>query len=56
MRGVVRALQSLRPVSGLQLGLLDQGSAEPLAQAAAAPGWAVALMAGGSLARAGRGR
>jgi hypothetical protein len=48
--GVVCNLHSPRLVSGLQLG------PQPVAQAAAIPGCAVALMAWGSLARAGRGR
>jgi hypothetical protein len=56
VRGVVGALQSLRPVSSLQLGLLDQISEQPVAQAAAAPGCAVAFLAWGELARAGLGR
>jgi hypothetical protein len=54
--GVVRAPRAPRPLSGLELGLLDQGSQEPAAQAAAPPGCAVALVAWGDLARADLGR
>jgi hypothetical protein len=57
VRGVVRDLRSPRPLSGLELGPLDQGSFEgPVAQAAAPPGCEVALVAWGELARAGLGR
>jgi hypothetical protein len=54
--GVVRDLWSPRPLSGLELGPLDPGSQEPVAQAAAPPGCAVALVAWGWLARGGLGR
>jgi hypothetical protein len=54
--GVVRDLWSPRPVSGLELGPLDQGSQEPVAQATAPPGWAAAFLAWGELARGGLGR
>jgi hypothetical protein len=57
VRRVVRDLRSPRPLSGLELGPPDQGSFEgPVAQAAAAPGCAVAFLARGYLARAGLGR
>ncbi len=45
-----------RTLSGLELGPLDQSSEEPVAQAAATPGCAVALLAWGYLARDGAGR
>jgi hypothetical protein len=55
--GIVGDLRSPRPLSGLELGPLDQGSEEgPVAQAAAPPGCAVAFLAWEELARAGRGR
>jgi hypothetical protein len=53
--GVVRDLWSPRPVSGLELGPLDPVNQEPVAQAAAAPGYAAALLAWGQLARGGLG-
>ena len=55
--GIVGDLRSPRPLSGLELGPLDQGSEEgPVVQAAATPGCAVAFLAWGELARAGLGR
>jgi hypothetical protein len=56
VRGVVRDPRFPRTLSSLELGPLDQSSEQPVAQAAAAPACAVALVAGGYLARAGRGR
>ena len=56
MLGVVRDLWSPRPLSGLELGPLDPVNQEPVAQAAAPPGCAVALLAWGELARGGLGR
>jgi hypothetical protein len=56
MLGVVRDLWSPRPLRGLELGPLDPVNQEPVAQAAAPPGCAVALVARGELARGGLGR
>src|SRR5215218_3918471 len=56
MLGVVRDLWSPRPLRGLELGPLDPGSQEPVTQAAAPAGCAVAFLAWGWLARGGLGR
>jgi hypothetical protein len=56
MLGVVRDLWSPRPLRGLELGPLDPVNQEPVAQAAAPAGCAVAFLAWGELARAGLGR
>jgi hypothetical protein len=54
--GVVRDLWSPRPLSGLELGPLDPVNQEPVTQAAAPQGCAIALLAWGELARGGLGR